>query len=130
MNEKIKEFINECFIKDIIFGENSVYNTCYDEDSANNHNTLPNNNSNDVYISNDANYVESAISHDEIRIHPNSNSYNMAYANITAIKEDSEINNISKVTVLNKLIKELNCFLKEYRILIAKLRKESKNQIS
>ena len=61
MNEKIKEFINECFIKDIIFGENSVHNTYYDEDSANNHNTLSNNNSNDVYISNDPNYVESAI---------------------------------------------------------------------
>ena len=35
----------------------------------------------------------------------------MAYANITAIKEDSEINNISKVTILNKLIKECKLFL-------------------
>ena len=70
-----------------MFGGNSVYNNFYDEDNANNQNNLPNNDSKDACISNDANYVESAISHDEIRIHPNSNSYNMTYAKITAIKE-------------------------------------------
>ena len=73
-DDVIKEFINECFIKDIIFGGNSICNNFYDEDSVNNHETLPNNNSSDACISNDVNDVESAISHDEIMIHPNSNS--------------------------------------------------------
>ena len=70
-----------------MFGGNSVYNNFYDKDNGNNQNNLPNNDSKDACISNDANYVESAISHDEIRIHPNSNFYDMTYAKITAIKE-------------------------------------------
>ena len=40
MDDVIKGFIDECFIKDIIFGGNSVYNNFYDEDRANNHDTL------------------------------------------------------------------------------------------
>ena len=70
-----------------MFGGNSVCNNFYDEDNANNQNTLPNNDSNDACIRNDENHVDSAISHDETRIHPKSNSYNMTYAKITAIKE-------------------------------------------
>ena len=50
MNDMITEFTNECFTKDIIFGGNSVYNNFYDEDSVNNHDTLPNNNFNDPCI--------------------------------------------------------------------------------
>ena len=38
-------------IKDIIFGENSVYNDFYDEANANNHNTQANNNSSGACIS-------------------------------------------------------------------------------
>ena len=40
MDDVIKEFIDECFIKDIIFGESSVYDNFYGEVSADNHNTL------------------------------------------------------------------------------------------
>ena len=40
MDDVIKGFIDECFIKDIIFVENSVYNNFYDEDRANNHDIL------------------------------------------------------------------------------------------
>ena len=49
----IKEFmfIDECFIKDIIFGKNFVYDKFYDETSVNNHDTQANNNSNGVGIS-------------------------------------------------------------------------------
>ena len=49
----IKEFmfIDECFIKDIFFGEKSVYDNFYDETSVNNHDTQANNNSNGVCIS-------------------------------------------------------------------------------
>ena len=50
MDDVIKEFMAECFIKYIIFGENSVCNNFDDEDSANNHDTLANNNSNDACI--------------------------------------------------------------------------------
>ena len=50
MDDVIKEFMAECFIKYIIFGENSVCNNFHDEDSANNHDTLANNNSNDACI--------------------------------------------------------------------------------
>ena len=46
----IKEFIDECFIKDIIFGEHFVYDNFYDEVSANNHDTTANNNSYDACI--------------------------------------------------------------------------------
>ena len=46
MDDVIEEFIDECFIKDVIFGENSVYDNFYNEVRANNHNTIANNNSN------------------------------------------------------------------------------------
>ena len=39
MDDVIKEFIDECFIKDVIFGENSVYENFYDEIRTNNHDT-------------------------------------------------------------------------------------------
>ena len=47
MDDVIKEFTNECFIK-YILGENLVYSNFYDEDSAYDHDTLANNNSNDA----------------------------------------------------------------------------------
>ena len=49
----IKElmFIDECFVKDIIFGKKSVYDNFYDETSVNNHKTQANNYSNGVCIS-------------------------------------------------------------------------------
>ena len=40
IDDVIKGFIDECFIKDIIFVENSVYNNFYDEDRSNNHDIL------------------------------------------------------------------------------------------
>ena len=46
MNDVIEGFIDECFIKDVIFGENSVYDNFYNEVRANNHDTIANNNSN------------------------------------------------------------------------------------
>ena len=70
MNDVIKEFIDEYFIKDIIFGEISVYDNFYDEVSANNHDTLTSNNSNDACLKKNLNDVESTIRHDEITIHP------------------------------------------------------------
>ena len=70
MNDVIKEFIDEYFIKDIIFGEMSVYDNFYDEVSANNHDTLASNNSNDACLNKNLNDVESTIRHDEITIHP------------------------------------------------------------
>ena len=39
MNDVIEGFIDECFIKDVIFGENSVYENFYDEIRTNNHDT-------------------------------------------------------------------------------------------
>ena len=68
--------------------------------------TLPKNNSNDAFISNDVNDVESTMSHDEITIHCNSNSNGITHAIAVAINEESKINNISKVTTLNYLIKD------------------------
>ena len=47
MDGVIKEFIDEC----LFFRKNSVNNNFYDEGSANNHDTLANNNSNDTCIS-------------------------------------------------------------------------------
>ena len=78
------------FIKDIIFGENSVYNKFYDEDNASN-DTLANSNFSNAYINKNVNDVESAIGHDEITIHPNSKFGNMTGANITAIKVASRV---------------------------------------
>ena len=129
MDDVIKEFIDKCFAKNIIFGENSVYDNFYNEVSANNHDTLASNNSNDACISKNVNDVESTIRHDEITIYPNSNFDKITDANIPAIIEESEINSISKVTILNDLIKECP-FLEEYRNLIATSRKENTNQIS
>ena len=40
MHDVTKEFINGCFIRDIMFGGNFVYNNFYDEDSVNNLDTL------------------------------------------------------------------------------------------
>ena len=79
------------FIKDIIFGENSVYNKFYDEDNASNYDTLANSNFNNAHINKNVDDVESAIGHDEITIHPNSNFGNMTDANITAIKVASRV---------------------------------------
>ena len=50
MDDIIKEFIDECFVKDVIFGENFVYNNFYDEVRANNHISITNSNSNDACI--------------------------------------------------------------------------------
>ena len=69
MDDLIKEFIDECFIKDVIFDENSLHNHFYDKDSANNHDTLANNNCNNASISTKVNDAESAIRHDKITIH-------------------------------------------------------------
>ena len=67
---------------------------------------LPKNNSNDAFISNDVNDVESTMRHDQITIHCNSNSNDITHAITVAINEESKINNISKVTILNYLIKD------------------------
>ena len=90
MDDVIKDFINECFIKDIISGENSVYINFFDEGSANNHDTLANNNSNDAYISKNVNDVENAITQGEIKVHPNSNFDNITDANIPAINKEKK----------------------------------------
>ena len=108
MDDVIKDFINECFIKDIISGENSVYINFFDEGSANNHDTLANNNSNDAYISKNVNDVENAITQGEIKVHPNSNFDNITDANIPAINKEKKINSFSKVTILD----DLKSFLK------------------
>ena len=126
----IKEFmfIDECFIKDIIFGKNSVYNNFYDETSVNNHDTQANNNSNGVCISKNVNDVESTIRHDEITIHRNGNFDNITDASITIINEENEINSISKVTILNDLTKECKSFLeraKKFNSNIEKRKHES-----
>ena len=113
MDDVIKEFIDECFVKDVIFGENYVYDDFYDEVSANNHDTIGNNNSNDAYITKNVNDVESTIRREKITIYPNSNFDNITHANITAINEDNEINSFSKVTILNDLIKECKYFLEK-----------------
>ena len=78
------------FIKDIIFGENSVYNKFYDEDNASN-DTLANSNFSNAYINKNVNDVESAIGLDEITIHPSSKFGNMTDANTTAIKVASRV---------------------------------------
>ena len=67
---------------------------------------LPKNNANDACISNDVNDVESTMSHDEITIHRNSYSNGITHAITAAINEESKINNISKVNILNDLIKD------------------------
>ena len=113
MDDVIKEFIDECFVKDVIFGENYVYDDFYVEVSANNHDTIGNNNSNDAYITKNVNDVESTIRREKITIYPNSNFDNITHANITAINEDNEINSFSKVTILNDLIKECKYFLEK-----------------
>ena len=100
MDDVIKEFIDECFIKDVIFGESSVYDHFYDDVRANNHDTIAN-----ACITKNANVVESTIRHDEITIHSNSNFNNITDASITVINEENENNSISKVTILNDLIK-------------------------
>ena len=130
MDEVIKEFIDECFIKDVIFGENSVYGHFYNEVRANNHGTIANNNSNNACITKNVNIEESTIRYDKITIHPNSNFNNITGANIIAINEDNKINNISKVTILNGLIKKCKYFLEKVQNLIAILRKQNTNQIS
>ena len=91
--------------------QQSMHSNFYDEDSSNNHDTLAKNNTNYAYISKNVNDVESAIRHNEITIHPNSNFDNVTDANFTATNEASEINNISEVTILNDLMKECNLFL-------------------
>ena len=99
------------FIEYVIFGENSVYDNLYDEVRGNNHDTIANDNSNNACITKNVNAVESTIKHDEITIHHNSNFDNITDANITFINEKNEINRISKVTILNDLIKECKYFL-------------------
>ena len=113
MDEVIKEFIDECFIKDVIFGENSVYGHFYNEVRANNHGTIANNNSNNACITKNVNIEESTIRHDKITIHPNSNFDNITDANIIAINEENKINSISKVTIPNGLIKKCKYVLEK-----------------
>ena len=105
MGDIIKGFIDERFIKAVIFGENSVYDNFYKKVKANNHDTIASNNSNDAYITKNVNDVESTIKHDEIMNHPNSNFDSITDADTTAINEENEINSTSKVTILNDLIK-------------------------
>ena len=115
MNDVIEGFIDECFIKDVIFGENSVYGNFYDEVRSTNHDTIANNNSKEASITKNVNDVESTIRYDEITIHPNINFDNTTDANITAINEENEINSIGKATILNELIKECKHFLEKVR---------------
>ena len=72
------------------------------------HSTIANNNSNNACIAKNVNVIESSIS----TIHPNSNFDNIADTNIAAINEGNEINSISKVTILEDLIKACKYFLK------------------
>ena len=72
---------------------------------------MASNNSSDACINKNVNDVESTIRHDEITIHPNSNFDKITDANIPAIIEESEINSISKATILNNLIRECKSFL-------------------
>ena len=88
IDDVVKEFTNECFIKCIFFGGNSVYSKFYDEDSANSDGTLPKSNSNNTCISNNINHVESAVSLNAVTIHPNSIFDNITDANITAINAE------------------------------------------
>ena len=88
IDDVVKEFTNECFIKCIFLGGNSVYSKFYDEDSANSDGTLPKSNSNNTCISNNINHVESAVSLNAVTIHPNSIFDNITDANITAINAD------------------------------------------
>ena len=118
MDDVIKEFIDECFVKDAIFGENSVYDHFYDDVRANNHNTIANNNSKNACITKNVNVVESTIRHDEITIHPNSNFNNITDASITVINEENENSSISKVTILNDFIKESKYFLEKVYLCI------------
>ena len=113
MNDVIEGFIDECFIKDVLFGKNSVYDNFYDEVKSNNHDNIANNNSNEASINKNVNDVESTIRHDGIMIHPNSNFDYITDGNITAINEENEINSIGKVTILNELIKECKRFLEK-----------------
>ena len=53
--------------------------------------------------------------HDEITVHPNCNFDNINDVNIAAINENSEINSISKVNILNDLIKECKSFLERVK---------------
>ena len=64
------------------------------------------------------NYVKRTIRHNQIMIHPNSN-----FDNITAINEDSKINSISKVTILNYFIKECQYFLEKVQKLNSNIEK-------
>ena len=118
MDDVIKEFIDECFVKDAIFGENSVYDHFYDDVRANDHNTIANNNSKNACITKNVNVVESTIRHDEITIHPNSNFNNITDASITVINEENENSSISKVTILNDFIKESKYFLEKVYLCI------------
>lgn len=88
IDDVVKEFTNECFIKCIFFGGNSVYSKFYDEDSANSYGTLPKSNFNNTCISNNINHVESAVSLNAVTIHPNSIFDNITDANITAINAE------------------------------------------
>ena len=119
MDDVTKDFINECFTKDIISGENSVYINFFDEGSANNRDTLANNNSSDAYISKNVNDVEKAITQDEIKVHPNSNFDNSNDANITAINKEKKIISFSKVTILG----DLKSFLKRVQKLNSNIEK-------
>ena len=69
------------------------------------------------------NYVKRTIRHNQIMIHPNSNFDNITDANITAINEDSKINSISKVTILNYFIKECKYFLEKVQKLNSNIEK-------
>ena len=83
----------------------------------------PNNDSNDACISNDANDVDSAIERDEITILPNNNSDDITDASNTSVNEESETNKSHHSQLPYS-------FSKEYKNLMATLRKQSKNQLS
>ena len=95
-DDVIKEFIDECFIKDIIFVENSVYDNFYDEVRENNHDAITNNNSNNACITKNVNVVESSIRHDKITIHSNSNFDNIPDAKSLPLMKRTELIALAK----------------------------------
>ena len=95
-DDVIKEFIDECFIKDIIFVENSLYDNFYDEVRENNHDAITNNNSNNACITKNVNVVESSIRHDKITIHSNSNFDNIPDAKSLPLMKRTELIALAK----------------------------------
>ena len=112
-DDVMKEFIDECFIKDIIFVENSVYDNFYDEVRENNHDTITNNNSNNACIIKNVNDVENSMRHDKITIHSNSNFDSITGAKSLPLMKRTELIALAKSPFSNDLIKECKYFLEK-----------------